>query len=184
LVAEPAGPVAASGMPAPAEWPDPALALRRALHKTVAALTQDLEQFHFNKAVARIHEFANLLEGARGEDAATAWARREALEVLAKLVGPMVPHLAEEIWQSLGNDGLLLDQPWPQADPALARDDTVTIAVQVAGKLRATIEVARDMPQPALETMALANDNVQRAIDGKPVRKVIVVPNRIVNVVV
>ncbi|WP_370151474.1 leucine--tRNA ligase [Ferrovibrio sp.] len=184
LVAEPAGPIAARNAARPADWPEAALALRRALHKTVAALTQDLEQFHFNKAVARIHEFANLLEGVKGDDAATAWARREALEMLAGLIGPMVPHLAEEIWQTLGNDGLLLDQPWPQADAALARDDTVTIAVQVAGKLRATLEVARDMAQAELENLALANDNVQRAIDGKPVRKVIVVPNRIVNVVV
>jgi len=184
LVAEPAGPIAGRQAAMPADWPDTAAGLRRALHKTVAALTQDLEQFHFNKAVARIHEFANLLEAAKGDDAATAWARREALETLARLIGPMVPHLAEEIWQALGNDGLLLDQAWPQADPGLARDDTVTIAVQVAGKLRATIEVARDLAQTELETLALANDNVLRAIDGKPVRKVIVVPNRIVNVVV
>src|SRR3546814_16655985 len=107
----------------PADWPDDSVSLRRALHKTIAALTQDLEQFHFNKAVARIHEFANLLEAAKGEDAAAAWTRREALEALAKLIGPMVPHLAEEIWQALGNDGLLLDQPWPQADAPLARSE-------------------------------------------------------------
>ena len=84
----------------------------------------------------------------------------------------------------LGHEGLLLEQPWPVADADLARDETVTIAVQVSGKLRATIEVARDMAQVELEKLALANDNVVRAIDGKPVRKVIVVPNRIVNVVV
>lgn len=184
LVSEPRGPIAASTAALPAEWPDAALELRRALHKTIAALTQDLEQFHFNKAVARIHEFANLQEAIKGDDVATAWARREALEALAKLIGPMVPHLAEEIWQALGKDGLLLEQPWPAADPDLARDDTVTIAVQVSGKLRATIEVARDMEQDTLEKLALANDNVLRAIDGKPVRRVIVVPNRIVNVVV
>ena len=184
LVSEPRGPIAAKAAPKPSDWPEAAQELRRELHKTIAALTQDLEQFHFNKAVARIHEFANLLEAARGDDAATAWARREALETLAKLIGPMVPHLAEEIWQALGHDGLLLEQPWPVADADLARDETVTIAVQVSGKLRATIEVARDMAQPELEKLALANDNVVRAIDGKPVRKVIVVPNRIVNVVV
>ncbi len=184
LVSEPRGPIAAKAASKPSDWPEAAQTLRRELHKAIAALTQDLEQFHFNKAVARIHEFANLLEAARGDDAATAWARREALETLAKLIGPMVPHLAEEIWQALGHDGLLLEQPWPIADADLARDETVTIAVQVSGKLRATIEVARDMAQPDLEKLALANDNVVRAIDGKPVRKVIVVPNRIVNVVV
>ena len=96
----------------------------------------------------------------------------------------MVPHLAEEIWQAMGGEGLLLEQPWPAADADLARDETVTIAVQVSGKLRATIEVERDMDKTALETLALANDNVQRAMEGKPARKVIVVPNRIVNVVV
>ena len=184
LVAEPNGAIAAKAAAMPAEWPDAALELRRALHKTIAALTQDLEQFHYNKAVARIHEFANLLEATKGDDAATAWARREALQTLAVLIGPMVPHLAEEIWQALDGEGLLLEQPWPQADAALARDETVTIAVQVSGKLRATIEVERDMDKTALETLALANDNVQRAMEGRPVRKVIVVPNRIVNVVV
>lgn len=184
LVSEPRGPIAAKGAAQPADFPAAAQELRRELHKTIAALTQDLEQFHFNKAVARIHEFANLLEAVKGDDAGTAWARREALETLAKLIGPMVPHLAEEIWQALGHDGLLLEQPWPVADADLARDETVTIAVQVSGKLRATIEVARDIAQPELEKLALANDNVVRAIDGKPVRKVIIVPNRIVNVVV
>ncbi|WP_300300122.1 leucine--tRNA ligase [Ferrovibrio sp.] len=184
LVSEPKGPIADKAAPKPAEFTGAALELRRALHKSIAAMTGDLEQFHFNKAVARVHEFANLLEAAKGEDAATAWARREALETLAKLIGPMVPHLAEEIWQALGHDRLLLEQPWPVAEAELVRDDTVTVAVQVAGKLRATIEVERDMDKTALEKLALANDNVQRAIDGKPVRKVVIVPNRIVNVVV
>ncbi len=184
LVSEPKGRIAGKPAPAPAEFSGAALELRRALHKTIAAMTGDLEQFHFNKAVARIHEFANLLEAIKGDDDAVAWARREALETLAKLIGPMVPHLAEEIWQALGHDGLLLEQPWPVADADLVRDDTVTVAVQVSGKLRATIEVERDMDKTALEKLALANDNVQRAIDGKPVRKVVIVPNRIVNVVV
>ncbi len=184
LVTEPKAPIAPAGSPAPADWSNEALELRRDLHKTILALTHDLEQFHFNKAVARVHEFANTLEAQRSPDAASAAARREALDVLARLIAPMVPHLAEEIWQLLGNPGLVVDQPWPAANADLARDETVTIAVQVSGKLRATVEVARDMDKTALEQLALANDNVVRAIDGKPVRKVIVVPNRIVNVVV
>jgi len=184
LLTEPKAPIAPAGAAMPTEWSSEALELRRALHKTILALTHDLEQFHFNKAVARVHEFANTLEAQRGTDAASASARREALDVLARLIAPMVPHLAEEIWQLLGNSGLVVDQPWPEADADLARDETVTIAVQVSGKLRATVEVARDMDKTALEQLALANDNVLRAIDGKPVRKVIVVPNRIVNVVV
>ena len=183
LIAEPRAALAAKDAPLPASFEGTALELRRALHKTILALTSDLEQFHFNKAVARIHEFANLLEASKTEDAASAYARREALQTLSLLIAPMVPHLAEEIWQALGNAGLVADQPWPQADADLARDDVITIAVQVAGKLRATLEVARDMPNAELEKLALANDNVQRALEGRAVRKVIVVPNRIVNVV-
>ncbi len=96
----------------------------------------------------------------------------------------MMPHLAEELWQALGHDELLADQPWPEADAALIVDDTVTIAVQVNGKLRATIELPRDSAREAAEQAALANEHVQRAMAGKAPRKVIVVPNRIINVVV
>ena len=90
----------------------------------------------------------------------------------------------DQVTATCEHEGLLLEQSWPVADADLVRDNTVTVAVQVAGKLRATIEVERDMDKTALEKLALANDNVQRAIDGKPVRKVVIVPNRIVNVVV
>src|SRR3546814_6683991 len=137
----------------------------------MSAHNHEREQIYCTKAVALIHEFANLLEATRGDDAATAWARREALQTLAVLIGPMVPHLAEEIWQTLDGQGLLLEQPWPVADANLARDETVTIAVQVSGKLRATIEVERDMDKTALETLELTNDNVQigRAHVGTPV---------------
>jgi leucyl-tRNA synthetase len=96
----------------------------------------------------------------------------------------MMPHLAEELWQQLGHDTLLAGSAWPQADPALTRENTVTVAIQVSGKLRATLELQRDLDRPSLERAALANDNVQKAIDGRNVRKIVVVPNRIVNVVV
>ncbi len=96
----------------------------------------------------------------------------------------MMPHLAEELWQRLGHKVLVADSAWPKADPALCQDDTVTIAVQVQGKLRDTLEFAKDADKADVEAQALALDKVQRAIDGRPVRKVIVVPNRIVNVVV
>jgi leucyl-tRNA synthetase len=111
-------------------------------------------------------------------------ALREAFETLVRLVGPMMPHLAEELWQRLGGAGLLVDQPWPEADPALTIEDSVTLAVQVNGKLRGTIELPRDAAEDAAEQAALAEPGVQRAMAGKPVRKVIVVKNRIVNVVV
>jgi leucyl-tRNA synthetase len=167
-------------------------ALRRVTHKTIVGVSEDIEKFHFNKAVARIYEFVNTIteslgaagNGASPPSAAFAWALREAFEALTRLAGPMMPHLAEELWQQLGHDRLLAETPWPEADRTLTVDSTVTVAVQVNGKLRATIELPRDAAQAAAEAAALADDAVQRALDGKPPRKVIVVPNRIVNVVV
>jgi leucyl-tRNA synthetase len=132
--------------------------------------------------VARIYELANSIdELAPGANPA---ARRETMETLVRLLAPMMPHLAEELWQRLGHDELLADQPWPEADAALIVDDSVTIAVQVNGKLRTTIELPRDSASDVAEQAALANENVRRAMAGKAARKVIVVPNRIINVVV
>jgi leucyl-tRNA synthetase len=176
-----------------------AAALRRATHKTIAGVTDDVEKFHFNRAIARLYEFANTLNDAEvvpngrdgnGQDTSGAdqggrgWAMREGLDALVRLIGPMMPHLAEELWQALGHDGLLVDRSWPAADPALIVDSSVTVAVQVNGKLRSTIELPRDVAEAAAREAALADESVQRAMDGKPPRKVIVVPNRIVNVVV
>ena len=109
---------------------------------------------------------------------------RNGLETVVRLIAPMAPHIAEELWLALGHDILLTDTPWPEADPALLTDDTVTIAVQVNGKLRCTVELARDAGQKAAEAAALAEPSVARAIGDKAIRRVIVVPNRIVNVVV
>jgi leucyl-tRNA synthetase len=180
-----------------------ALELRRAVHKAIQAVTEDIEQFRFNRAVARIYELSNVLSNTVGDTAtrgngqdgglqdggpevagADGPALREAFETLVRLVGPMMPHLAEELWQRLGGVGLLVDQPWPEADPALIIEDSVTLAVQVNGKLRGTIELPRDAAEAEAERSALAEPAVQRAMAGKPVRKVIVVKNRIVNVVV
>jgi len=157
------------------------LALRRIAHKTIAGVTDDIEKFRFNRAVARLYEFANALDDARTAGDA---ARREALEIMTRLLSPMMPHLAEELWQGLGHKMLLAETAWPDADPALIVDDTVTVAVQVNGKLRATLTLPRDLAGEAAEQSALADENVQRAMAGKPPRKVIVVPNRIINVVV
>ena len=164
--------------------------LRRTTHKTLAGVSDDIEKFHFNKAVARLYEFVNVITefvGANGTQQTIpghAWVLREAFEVLARLIGPMMPHLAEELWRSLGHNHLLVETPWPEPDRRLIVDDTVTVAVQVNGKLRATIELPRDAAQAVAEAAALALDVVQRLLGGKPPRKVIVVPNRIVNVVV
>jgi leucyl-tRNA synthetase len=169
---------------APESFDETATALRRATHKIVAAVTEDIEAFHFNKAVARIYELANTLEKFEAQpQGGRPWALREAYEALARLMGPMMPHLAEEIWAVLGGKGLLCDAAWPKADPALTLDDSVTVAVQVNGKLRATIELPRDCDNRLAEAQALGDERIRRLLDGKPPRKVIVVPNRIVNVV-
>jgi leucyl-tRNA synthetase len=186
LADEPRDPLADKGAGPPEGGPDDpdALALRRETHKTIAAISRDLDAFTFNKAVARIHELANSIEDCRSLTPAAAFARREAIEVAARLIAPMMPHLAEEMWQRLGHASVLVDMPWPEADAALTREDSVTIAVQVGGKLRTTLEVPRDMDPKALEALALADEAVVRVIAGRPLRKVVVVPNRIVNVVV
>ncbi|HSK39941.1 MAG TPA: leucine--tRNA ligase [Arenibaculum sp.] len=184
LIAEPAAALPAPGSPPPDVFSDRALAARRATHKTAAGVAQDLDRFHFNKAVARIRELTNTLADLDGATKGEAWALREGSEVLVKLVAPLMPHLAEELWRQLGHTGLVAGQSWPEADPALVVEDTVTVGVQVNGKLRATIELPRDCGEVAARETALAEPNVRRAMDGKAPRKVVVVPNRIVNVVV
>jgi len=185
LVGEPAGrlpPAPLNG--APPELSPSALALRRTTHKTMAAVTDDIEQFRFNRAVARIHELANAIAELDAQGPGERWALREALEALVRLFGPMMPHLAEELWRTLGHRTMLVDEAWPEADPELLVDDTVTVAVQVNGKLRATIELPIDAADQAAEDQALALPAVQRAMGEKAARKVIVVRNRVVNIVV
>ena len=157
-----------------------ALDLRRAVHKTVQQVTEDLDRFHFNKAVARIRELSNKIEAQATVPGAVL---REALEALVRLIGPMMPHLGEELWSLLGHATLLADAPWPKADPALLTEDSVTVAVQLNGKLKGTITLPKDCPQPEAEKAALDVAGIQLALEGKAPRKVIVVPNRIVNVV-
>jgi leucyl-tRNA synthetase len=177
--------LAPAGSTAPADMTDAARALRQQIHRTVRDVTSDIDAFHFNKAVARLYEATNALTSFTSDGSAgSAFALREAVETIVLLVGPIMPHLSEELWQMIGHSTLVAHTPWPQWDADLAREDTVTIAIQVSGKLRATVDVARDLDQKSLEAIAMANDNVARAMAGKPVRKVIVVPNRIVNVVV
>jgi leucyl-tRNA synthetase len=174
----------APGGPLPGPLTEATVELRRTVHKTVAACGDDLEQFRFNRAVARIHELANVLGGFEAGDAGARWALREGLELLVRLLGPMMPHLGEELWQQLGHRGFLVDAPWPSADSELASDDKAVLAVQVNGKKRATITLPVDAGEEEARAAALAEPAVQRAMDGKSARKVIVVRNRIVNVVV
>lgn len=153
-------------------------ALDRKLHQTIAAVGANIEGLAFNKAVANIYELANAVE-----KAPPSASRSAAVRTLVQLVAPMVPHLAEEAWQALGGEGLVCDAPWPDADPALLVEDEVTIAVQVNGKLRDTLTVAKGLAREQLEELALASDKVSRLLDGNAPRKVIVVPDRLVNVV-
>ncbi|HXV73373.1 MAG TPA: class I tRNA ligase family protein, partial [Sphingomonadales bacterium] len=157
-------------------------ALLRAAHKAVAGVSADIEAFHYNKAVARIYELVNALTAAP-EEAKRSAAWPAALEILAKLIQPMMPHLAEELWKRLGGKPFLADAPWPEADPAYLKDEQVTVAVQVMGKLRDTLKLPRDSGTAEIEAAALASVNVQRALAGRAVKKMIVVPNKIVNIV-
>ncbi|BEV02599.1 leucine--tRNA ligase [Novosphingobium olei] len=152
-------------------------ALDRKVHQTVHAVASDIEALGFNKAVARIYELTGATEKAQPSGS-----RSAAIRSLLLLVAPMMPHLAEEAWNAFGS-GLVADAAWPEVDPALLIDDEVTVAVQVKGKLRDTLTVAKGLPREELERLALASDKVQRALDGADVKKVIVVPDRLVNVV-
>ncbi|MCH7629503.1 MAG: leucine--tRNA ligase [Proteobacteria bacterium] len=152
-------------------------ALDRKVHQTVHAVASDIESLGFNKAVARIYELTGAIE-----KAAPSASRSAGIRALLMLVAPMMPHLAEDVWAAFG-DGLIADAEWPAVDPALLVDDEVTVAVQVKGKLRDTLIVAKGTPKEELERLALASDKVQRALDGADVKKVIVVPDRLVNLV-
>jgi leucyl-tRNA synthetase len=153
--------------------------LDRKRDQTVAAAADDIAALSFNKAVARVYELAGAVE-----KAVPSASRSAAIRTLLLLVAPMMPHLAEEAWELIGETGLIAEAAWPPVDPALLIEDEVTIAVQVKGKLRDTLTVAKGLPRDALEALALASSNVQRALDGAEVKKVIVVPDRLVNLVI
>jgi leucyl-tRNA synthetase len=159
--------------------------LRRATHRAIAAVTEALEGFAFNVAVAKIYELANALaEAERGaETDGMAWARLEAAMMAALLVAPMMPHLAEEIAAKLGATSLVTEAAWPEADPTLTAAESFTVAVQVMGKLRGTIEVAPGAQEADVLAAAALEANVARALDGRRIVKRVYVQNRIVNFV-
>ena len=177
---------------APAAHPDAfgerALVVRKAAHRALANVSDDIAKLRFNRCVAHIYEFANALSEAIGsaETAPSpdfAWALREAGDILVCLFHPMMPHLAEECWAALGHKTLVSAEAWPQVEPALLVENTITLPVQINGKKRADVTVARDAEREDIETAVLALNAVKRALDGKHPKKVIVVPYRIVNVV-
>ncbi len=182
LVTEPPLPLAPPGLPVPDALSDAARAVRHVIHRTIATVSDDIEKFRFNRAVAHIRALTNELEKL-SQSLGAGEVLREGCETAVQLFGPMMPHLAEELWHCLGHQGLLADQPWPEPVAAFLIEDSVTLGVQVNGKLRATLTVSRDAAGSAVEAAALALPAVQRSLDGKAPRKVIVVVNRIVNVV-
>ncbi len=172
----------------PQEFSPEAEALRRAAHRSVAAVTSAIERLRFNTAVAQIYELANALSTALQNpggksDSGLRYAIREAAELITRISAPMMPHLAEECWAILGHERLLAEEPWPRPDSALLVEDTITIAVQVNGKRRDELTIARDAAKEDIEAAALKLDNVVRAIGGRQIKKVVIVPQRIVNVV-
>jgi leucyl-tRNA synthetase len=177
--------------PRPATFGPHALALRKAAHGALSKVSDSIEKLHFNVCVAHIYEFANALQASFNAVAADggttpdyAWAVREAADILVRLFHPMMPHLAEECWAALGHRTLVAQAPWPAVESALLVEDTVTLPVQVNGKKRADVTVSRAAQNTDIEAAVLALDAVQRALEGRRPKKVIVVPQRIVNVVV
>ncbi|AJY45179.1 leucine--tRNA ligase [Martelella endophytica] len=167
-----------------------ALEISRAAHKTLKAVAGDIEALAFNKAIARIYELVNVLaapltEAAKGKaDAETLGALKEASLFLTHCFAPMMPHLAEECWQVLGGTGMLAMAAWPAYDAALTADNEITLPVQVNGKKRAELTVARDADPESIKAAVMELEAVVRALDGKAPKKIIVVPQRIVNIVV
>lgn len=177
------------GAPAarPASFGPDATALRKAAHGALDKVTTGIERLHFNVCLAHIREFANafseILQRPGQPAPDLVWAIREASQILVQLFSPMMPHLAEECWQALGHSGLVSEANWPQIERDLLVEDSVTLVVQVNGKKRGEVTVATAAQNPEIEAAVLALDAVKLALDGKPVRKVIIVPKRIVNVV-
>ncbi len=180
-----------AGAPAakPPAFSDAALGVRKAAHGALAKVSEDIEKLRFNRCIAHIYEFANVIQMAltnasNGTPAPDlAFAMREAAEILVQLFQPMMPHLAEECWAALGHNSLLARKAWPKIEADLLIEDTLTLPVQVNGKKRADVTVARDAGNADIEIAVLSLDAVRRALDGKAPKKIIIIPQRIVNVV-
>jgi leucyl-tRNA synthetase len=182
------GGVAAAAQP-PVEMDTAGLALRKAAHGALAKVSDDVTKLRFNRCVAHVYELSNAVQAAlagaqaAGPGSAQAAALREAIEIMVQLFAPMMPHLAEECWTVLGHKTLVAEAPWPAVEQALLVEDTITLPVQINGKKRADVTVARDASNTDVERAVLELEAVVRALEGKAPKKVIVVPQRIVNVV-
>ena len=161
-----------------------AISLIRIAHKSILKLSADIENFGFNRAVAQLHTLANAIADVNPEDRGAAEAKRFGVETLAQLLSPLSPHIAEEIWRELGHETMLTATAWPKADKSLATDDDIEIGIQVNGKLRDTIKLPRDCEACDAEARALESPAILRYLDNRVPKKIIVVKNRIINVVV
>jgi leucyl-tRNA synthetase len=187
----------ALGRPAPplenGPMADLVRALRRSTHRTIQRVTQDVDRLHFNTAVSALMEHTHAAaafaaetaaSGALGPQNAAGHALREALEALVILVSPFAPHIAEELWQRLGSATSVFRERWPAADPELASAATITLVVQVNGKVRARIDAPPGLAEAEARERALGDPRVQTALGGRPVKKVVVVPDKLVSLVV
>ena len=167
------------------EYPAELRDLRCQLHQTIVKVTDDLERRHtFNTAIAAVMELMNKLAGVQDTSPAACQLMQEALENSVLLLSPIVPHICHVLWRELRPSTELLDQPWPQADEQALIQDEIEIVVQVNGKLRGQIRIAREADQATIERIALEHEHVQKNIAGQPIRKVVIVPGRLVNIVV
>jgi len=178
------------GSMAPVHFGETAITVRKATHNALAKVEDDIVRLRFNRCIAHANELVNKLgqtigsiESAEiGDD--LAYACREAAEGLVMLVAPMMPHLAETCWSDLGHEDLVSQARWPEADRSLIREDVITLPIQINGKKRADVVLPRDADETTIRTTVLADDSVQKAIDGRPVKRVVIVRERIVNVVI
>ena len=177
-------PFAAINTPMPDTLDDPAKTLIKTTHQTIANISADIERFRFNRAVAALHSLSNAISTCAADTPAQNWARRFAVEILARLLAPIAPHIAEEMWHQLGHSELLANKAWPEADAAWITTASIAMPVQINGKLRATLTIAPDSDPEHIKAEALKLDSIQKHLGADTPKKIIVVPNRIVNVVI
>ncbi len=167
----------------PGSFSPTAILIRKLTHKTIYYVTQDIEKFHFNRYIARLREFSNALEEFTPETASDWWVLNEAIHTLIILFSPVLPHLCEALWDELGHAPFVFNQPWPKADPDLVKEDNITLAVQVNGKMRGTLDISSDLSESEIKKLILDLPSVKAQVQDKELKKFIYVPGKIANVV-
>jgi len=183
MVSEPKVPLGEARVPAPKNLTGDIELIQRAVHQTIYNVGEDLEKFHFNKAIARIRELTNKLDGMNAAGGEAAWVYNFGLEIVIRLIAPIIPHIAEEMWSKLGYKSLVTNAAWPDYDKSMLVEHTVTVGVQVNGKIRGKVDLPTGCDQATAEEIGLKLGPVIKAIGTRKVRKIIFVPNRILNVV-